>query len=64
MPKSEKNSGGSKELLERKTCSVCGEELLLENPLKDANGNYFCPTHYKEFALSEGKTNQKPLLFD
>jgi formylmethanofuran dehydrogenase subunit E len=59
----EKNSS-SKELLERKKCNVCGEELLLEHPLKDANGNYFCPTHYKEFALAEGKKDQKPLLFD
>lgn len=53
-----------KELLERKKCSVCGESLLLEQPLKDANGNFFCPAHYKEFALSEDKKNQKPLLLD
>ena len=53
-----------KELIERKKCSVCGESLLLEQPLKDANGNHFCPVHYKEYALAEGKKEKKPLLLD
>lgn len=52
------------ELIQKKTCSICGKKLQLEHPLKDANGNFFCPDDYKVYALAEGKKEQKNILFD
>lgn len=52
------------ELIEKKSCCICGKELPLNNTLKDANQNDFCPEDYKEYAIVEGKKENKNLLFD
>lgn len=47
--------GSMSDLVEKKTCCVCGTELTVPTPAKDKNGNFYCFDHYKEMFFNEEK---------